>query len=246
MDLLIVGRDAPTQASDKNIEIWGDTIEVVQQFLGSMISADNTLDAEINHKVASAGFAWHQLNMSKLWCSKFLMLTSKVKIFRTIVLSILLYASETWPALQSYITRLNVFQVQCLRTRCGFSVPDRKTNDSILELCKLPTIADEVCFGWLRCLGHASRISDDRHPQKLLLGQMLGTGVRGRPTDSWNKMICSDLLKLGAAYSWYRTVFDRTAWRQLIAPVHTYLRPGLNQTRLMMMMMDLLPLLSTT
>ena len=25
---------------------------------------------------------------------------------------------------------------------------------------------------------------------------MLGTGVRGRPMDSWDKIICSDLLKL--------------------------------------------------
>ena len=33
--------------------------------------------------------------------------------------------------------------------------------------------------------------------------------------------VCSDLLKLGAAYSWYRTVFDRTAWRQLFVPVRT-------------------------
>ena len=64
-------------------------------------------------------------------------------------------------------------------------------------------------------------MSDDRLPKKLLFGQMLGTGVRGRPVDSWNKIVCSDLLKLGVAYSWYRKVFDRTAWRQLIAPVRT-------------------------
>ena len=44
---------------------------------------------------------------------------------------------------------------------------------------------------------------------------------RGRPMDSWNKIVCSDLLKLGAAHSWYRTGFDRDAWRQLIAPVRT-------------------------
>ena len=42
--VLIVGRDAATQASDRNIKIRGDTVEVVSQFkyLGSMISADNT------------------------------------------------------------------------------------------------------------------------------------------------------------------------------------------------------------
>ena len=66
--VLVVGRVASTQASDLNINILDDTIEVVLQFkyLGSMISSDNTLDAEINHRVASAGFAWHQLKMT--WC----------------------------------------------------------------------------------------------------------------------------------------------------------------------------------
>ena len=68
-------------------------------------------------------------------------------------------------------------------------------HDSILKLCKLPTIASEVRFRRLRWLGHVSRMSDDRLPKKLLFGQMLGTGVRGRPMDSWNKIVCSDLLK---------------------------------------------------
>ena len=78
--VLIMGRDVSSQASDLNIKVRGVTIEVVPQFkyLGSMISADNTSDGEINHRVASAGFAWHQLKMSKLWCSKYLTLTRKV------------------------------------------------------------------------------------------------------------------------------------------------------------------------
>ena len=68
---------------------------------------------------------------------------------------------------------------------------------------------------------HVSRMPDDRLPKQLLFGQMLDTGVRGRPMDSWSKIVRSDLLKLVAAYSWYRTVFDRFAWTQLIAPGHT-------------------------
>ena len=63
---------------------------------------------------------------------------------------------------------------------------------------------------------------DDRLFKKLMFGQlgqfkftnlqMLGTGVKGRHSmDSWNKIVCNDLLKLRAAYSWYTTVFDGTA-----------------------------------
>ena len=111
--------------------------------------------------------------------------------------------------------------MQFLRTICGFSLSTRKTNESILKLCKPPTIAGKVRFRRLRWLGHVSHMSDDRLPKQLLSGQMLGTGVRDWPMDSWNKIVCSDLLKLGAAYSWYRTGFDRAAWKQLIASVRT-------------------------
>ena len=156
-----------------------------------------------------------------MWSSKYLTLNRKVSIFRTIVLSVLLYGSETWPALQSHITRLEVFQMNCLRTMCGFSLTEHRTNVSILQLCKLPSIAGEVCFRRLKWLGHVARMSEDRLPQKLLFGRVEGTGPRGRPMDTWNKIACNDLGGLRAAYSWYRIVSDRPAWRRLIAPVRT-------------------------
>ena len=50
--------------------------------------------------------------------------------------------------------------------------------------------------------------------------------------DTWNKIACSDLGGLRAAYSWYRLVSDRPAWRRsvrlyvpswdLISPRHMY------------------------
>ena len=54
----------------------------------------------------SAGIAWHQLKASKLWCSKHITLARKVLFFRTIVLSILLYGCEVWPALERHTQRL--------------------------------------------------------------------------------------------------------------------------------------------
>ena len=184
--VLIVGRDAEAQAAELNIEIRGDRIQVVPEFkyLGSMFSADNTLAAEINHRVASASFAWYQLKVSKIWNSKYLTLNRKVSIFRTIVLSVLLYGCETWPALQGHISRLEVFQMNCLRTMCGFSLTEHRTNVSILQLCKLPSIAGEVCFRRLKWLGHAARMPDDRLPKKLLFGRLERAGPRGRPMDT--------------------------------------------------------------
>lgn len=51
-----------------------------------MITANNTLEDEISHRIASAGCAWHQLKVAKVWCSKHLTQARKVLIFKSIVL----------------------------------------------------------------------------------------------------------------------------------------------------------------
>jgi hypothetical protein len=59
--LLVVGRDLDAQAAHLNITLRGHRLELVSNFkyLGSMITSDSTLDAEISHRIASAGYAWH-------------------------------------------------------------------------------------------------------------------------------------------------------------------------------------------
>ena len=90
-------------------------------------------------------------------------------------------------------------QMNCLRTICGFSLSDHRTNTSILHLCRLPAIAGEMQFRQLRCttwLGLVTRMSDNRLPKRLMFGQVQGTGARGCPMDSWNTIVCKDLANL--------------------------------------------------
>ncbi len=71
-------------------------------------------------------------------------------IFKSIVLAILLYGCEVWPALNKHFQRLEVFQINCLRFLCGYTWEDRQTNVSVREQCHLPSISGEVCFRRLR------------------------------------------------------------------------------------------------
>ena len=182
--------------------------------------SDGTLDAEINHRIASAGIAWHQLKSCKVWSSKYVTLARKALIFRSVVLTILLYGCETWPALDSHIERLGVFQMNCLRFLCGFTWRDHKSNETVRHSCNLPSIAGEVRFRRLKWPGHVARMPDDRQPVQLLFGQLIGPGVRGRPRESWRSIVCRDLSALKVA-SCHRTAQDRLAWRQLVASVCT-------------------------
>ena len=223
--LLVVGssRDADDQAANLNITLRGVRLEAVSKFkyLGSMITSDNTLDAEISHRIASAGYAWHQLKVAKVWGSKYLTRARKVLIFKSIVLAILLYGCEVWPALKRHLQRLEVFQMNCLRFLCGYTWEDRQTNIAVTAQCHVPSITGEVCYRRLSWLGHIARMPVDRLPLKVLFSQLLGPGVRGRPRESWRSIVLSDLTELRIQNDWFTVASDRLAWRQLIESVRT-------------------------
>ena len=164
------------------------------KYLGSMNTSDNTLDAEISHRIASAGFAWHQLK--DVWRSKYVARARKVLIFRTVVLAILLYLCEVWPSLQQHLQRLEVFQMNCLRMLCGYTWVDHRTNISVRGQCHLPSISGEVRFRRLRWLGHVARMPQDRLPFIVLFGQLPGPGVQGRPRETWKSIVGKDLAEL--------------------------------------------------
>ena len=220
--VLIVGRNAESEAAVLDLHVRGVAIDVVHKFkyLGSMFTSDARLDTEISHRIASASVAWHSLK-AHVWSSKYLTLARKVLIFRSVVLSVLLYGCESWPVLKSHLNRLEVFQLNCLRFLCGFTWRDKRSNDSVRTLCKLPSLDQVVTHRRLRWLGHTARMSQDRLPYQCMFGQLSGTQAKGKPRDTWQSTVYKDLSALHAQYSWFRLAHDRTGWRQLIAPVRT-------------------------
>jgi hypothetical protein len=75
----------------------GDTeLEEVQHFmyLGSYISADSNIEKEISTRIGLAAQAFDRLR--NIWKSTSLQTKTKLRIYKSNVRSVLLYASETW------------------------------------------------------------------------------------------------------------------------------------------------------
>ena len=64
-------------------------------FLGTTISNNGTIDAEISRRIQSAASAFGKLR-SRLWDQRGIHLKTKMKVYRAIVIPTLLYSSETW------------------------------------------------------------------------------------------------------------------------------------------------------
>ena len=215
--VMLIG--ATASSPPPTIMCQGQQLEVVDSFkyLGGMFSTNNSLDLEVAHRLQLAGHGFAQLNSFKFWRDSDLPLTFKMRIYVSVVLSILLYGCECWALLDSQLSRLEVFHMRCLRTICRVSLHSHIRNTVIRERCGVSSLQTIIRHRRLRWLGHIGRMPDLRLPKRMLFGEILATGRRGRPVTSWTKIVQADVHSISLPYVWYSQCQDRTEWKQLIA-----------------------------
>lgn len=106
------------------------------RFLGSTVTSKCLLDSEINGRIGAAAAAFCRLR-NKVFRSHDLKLLTKIAVYRAIVVSSLLYASETWPLYRKRITKLDLFHLKCLRDIMNIHWWDRVRNAEVLQRAKI-------------------------------------------------------------------------------------------------------------
>jgi hypothetical protein len=66
--------------------------------------------------------------LSKIWKSK-ISFPTKIKLFRSLVMSILLYGYESWAITPETTRRVQSFETKCFRRVLGISWRNKRTND---------------------------------------------------------------------------------------------------------------------
>ncbi|XP_015780242.1 PREDICTED: uncharacterized protein LOC107358129 [Acropora digitifera] len=126
------------QYHEPQITVNGQTLQAVETFtyLGSTISRTATIDAEINKRISKASSAFGRLS-EKVWERREISLENKLKVYRAVVLTTLLYGSETWTVYRRHEKLLNHFHLRCLlRIRWQDKVP----NTDVLQRANFPSI----------------------------------------------------------------------------------------------------------
>lgn len=85
-----------TQPQLSNINGGGEQLKQVDKFtyLGGTISQTGSCTEEVQHRIGKAIGAFQALK--KIWASKDIRCSTKVELYKVLVLSILLYGAETW------------------------------------------------------------------------------------------------------------------------------------------------------
>ena len=104
------------RSSDNQRVIIDNTeLKEVEKFtyLGCEIRQDGNIRNEVGIRVGKAGSAFRTLN--KVWNAQNISLSTKLKLFSSIVVSILIYGCESWKGLKEIENRVRRFESGCLR-----------------------------------------------------------------------------------------------------------------------------------
>jgi hypothetical protein len=138
----------------------------------------------------------------------------KVKIYKTIILPVVLYGCQTWSFILREQHRLRVYENRVLRRTFGPKRDEvlrewRKLHSEELhKLYSSTNIIRQIEERKIRLVGHVARMGEDRKVYRVLVGTLEGKRPSVRPRHRWKDGIKMDLGETGwgmwSGFKWLR------------------------------------------
>ncbi|KAJ4444743.1 hypothetical protein ANN_06540 [Periplaneta americana] len=184
-----------------SIKIGELSFEEVEKFkyLGATVTNINDTWEEIKHRINMRNTCYY--SVEKLLSSSLLSRNLKVRIYKTIILSVVLYGCETWTLTLREEHRLRVFENKVLRKIFGAKRDEvtgewRKLHNAELHaLYSSPDIIRNIKSRRLRWAGHVARMGESRNAYRVLIGRPEGKRPLARPRHRWKDNIKMELRK---------------------------------------------------
>ena len=143
-------------------------------------------------------------------------------IYRTIILSVVLYGCETWSLKLREERWLRLFENRVPRRVFGPKRDEVKGewrklhNEELSDLYSLPNIVRVVKSRRMRWAGHMAHMGEGRGVHRVLVGKPEEKKPLGRPRRGWEDNIEMDLQEVGGGCGdWMELAQDRDRWRAL-------------------------------
>ena len=180
-----------TSGINTEIKVNGQKLETVTSFkyLGSVIT-DEGSKLELLCRIAQATAALARLK--PIWIEKSISLSSKIRLMRSLVTSIFLYACESWTLTAELQRRIQAIEMRCYRKIQRISYKDPLTNEEVRAKIQqaigphedLLTIVNRRKLQWY---GHVSR--SPGLAKTILQGTVKGRRRQGRQRKRWEDNI---------------------------------------------------------
>ncbi|KAJ4441931.1 hypothetical protein ANN_11794 [Periplaneta americana] len=173
---MIMSRDENI-VQNGNIKIGNLSFEEVEKFkyLGATVTNINDNREEIKHRMNMGNACYY--SVEKLLSYSLLSRNLKVRIYKTVILPVVLYGCETWTLTLRKEHRLRVFENKVLRKIFGAKRDEvtgewRKLHNTELHaMYSSPDIIRNIKSRRLRWAGHVARVGESRNAYRVLVGR---------------------------------------------------------------------------
>ena len=204
---------------EPNIYVRERRLDVVDTFvyLGSTVSRDGSLDAEICLRIQRASTAFGAQE-TRLWCDRGISVKTKISVYSTCVLSVLLYSSECWTTQHRHQRQLERFHQKCLRRVLHVKWQSITPDTDILKKAECLSIEAMVIRIGLCWAGHVVRMEDVRLPKQLFYGELkTGKHPQYGPKRRFKDCLKDDLKAFKIPVQNWKTLAKcRTEWSRLV------------------------------
>jgi hypothetical protein len=177
------------------------------------LTNQNDIHDEIKSRLNS-GNAYYYL-VQNLLSSCLISKNLKIKIYKTVILPLVMYGCETWSLTLEEEHRLRVFENRVLRKIFGPKRQEDRSwrklhNDELHNLYSSLNIVRVIKSRRMRWAGHVAGMGEGRGVYGILVGRTEGKRPLGRPRCRWEHNIKLDLREIGMdGVSWIRLAQDR-------------------------------------
>ena len=113
-----------------------------------------------------------------------LTLDTKLRVYQTLVLSVLLYAADTWILLSADVRTLDAFHQKCLRQLLGIRWYNRVQNAEVLQWTGLTSLSHLLSHRRISVFGHVAWLDDDT-PANVALQLHINVSLNRPPDRTW-------------------------------------------------------------
>nr|VZI01404.1 unnamed protein product [Spirometra erinaceieuropaei] len=181
------------------------------------LSRNTKIDDEVANRISKASQAFGRLR-STIWNRHGLQMSTKLKMYKAVILPTLLYGAETWTVYTRQARRLNNFHLSCLRRILRLNWQDRIPDTEVLKRTGIPSIYAIMKQMQLRWSGHLVRMDDERLPKRLFYGDVAtGSRRQGGQIRRYKDTLKFSLKRLQInPTNWEELARDRPTWRRTV------------------------------
>ena len=171
--------------TNRLITIDNKNIEEVKEFvyLGNKITTDENSEMDILHRLSKARGAFAVLR--NIWRSSRIGTKTKLKIFKSNDLGVLLYGAESWKVSQSVCHKIDAVQTRCLRRILKIFWSITISDEELYRRTNTAPLSVEIKRSRWPWIGHINRMALNAIPRVAMRWTPAGKRKRGRPKLTW-------------------------------------------------------------